>query len=230
MKKYIFIIQIICFFFFIPLFGQTVPYTQSAVYTATFGNYSLPYDTFLDEMYWTQSNTGKTSTYTGINTNQLNLGVAVNIFSKWYGAFAYKDIISDYKWWPENMTHESWTGFFAFKNLLSIRVGYLDFCYSEGKGTAMPFLYIGYIHGDSDYKFRFSLGTDLAFRYSSGSNNDVIQPITTVSFDYSKNKNSGFGLKYLFTPTFKGKDNITNVNDIPLCSNISVWYGNTWDI
>ena len=103
MNKKTILIGLLCIFIFSSSFAQTVSFTQSAMNTATFGNYSLEYDCYFNEIYFPFANNNKISTYTGVNNDQLNIGVSGQLSKNWYGAFWYGDIISDYKWWPQNM-------------------------------------------------------------------------------------------------------------------------------
>ena len=76
MNKKTILIGLLCIFIFSSSFAQTVSFTQSAMNTATFGNYSLEYDCYFNEIYFPFANNNKISTYTGVNNDQLNIGVS----------------------------------------------------------------------------------------------------------------------------------------------------------
>ncbi|MCI1208467.1 MAG: hypothetical protein LKF96_03355 [Treponema sp.] len=212
------------------LFAQAQFHTpvESAVRTASFGVFSVPYDYGLNLLYWTEVTGVAGALHTGINDNQLNACVS-GIFGPLYGAFRYSEKITNYKAWPDNMTDEEVALLLGFRSGLGFRIKYYDFCYSDGKGTAMPSLAVSKIFpAEQGKRLRSSFEVDMGFRYCIANIMDLFQPRMTFHVDYGTNAGDGCGIIYQVMPTLKGTHNRTDVSSIPVYQKLENWYGKTW--
>jgi len=222
-------IVVIALFFCIALYAQPKERHSSGTKTASFGVFSVGYDTYFSPLFWDQNSSGKFSVYTGIENTTLSMACAGYFNNDWYGAFLFEEKITNYKWWPENMTDESWTFLFGYQDSFMVKAGYYDFCYSGGKGTAEPYLYLGTQYKVRDKILRVSGGVDIALQYSKGNTMDVFQPKGHILLFFGENIQNGIGLEYYAMGTYAGFQNTTNVTDIPLNQKIAFWWGKIWD-
>ncbi|MBR5867404.1 MAG: hypothetical protein IKZ04_05795, partial [Spirochaetaceae bacterium] len=167
------------------IFAQTEKITKSGLETASFDVFSESYDNYQNPFFWNQSAVKNISVYSGIYDNSLNIACAGFMTSKLYGAFSYTEKISNYKWWPQNMTDESWTFLLGWDDF-AVKGGYYDFCYSEGKGTAEPYLFMGKKWDLKHNILGVMVGFDVAMQFASGSKMDVYQNAGHLQAFYGK--------------------------------------------
>ena len=196
------------------IFAQTEKITKSGLETASFDVFSESYDNYQNPFFWNQSAVKNISVYSGIYDNSLNIACAGFMTSKLYGAFSYTEKISNYKWWPQNMTDESWTFLLGWDDF-AVKGGYYDFCYSEGKGTAEPYLFMGKKWDLKHNILGVMVGFDVAMQFASGSKMDVYQNAGHLQAFYGKDFSNGIIFEYKIMGTFPAKHNITDVQNVP---------------
>ena len=235
MKKII--IAILSFFLFaeaaftqkIINFGHT---QHSGRSTASFGVFRSDYDNFTDFFYWNSVSLEKDlypTIYGGSDENYWNVGASAK-YGSLKAALIFYEQISAYKDWPSNMTDLGLAFNIAFNEKLTFQGRYYDFCYSGGKGTAMPGGTIAYLFGDNDFKHRLAASLDWCFWFLGPWDADVMFARTSFKYDYSKDASNGFGLGYLFAPPMEGTGNQTDVSKIATSHTFSIWAGITKDI
>lgn len=197
--------------------------TTSGISTASFGTFTSTYDNFLSILFWQKSYAENFSLYTGINDNTLNIAFATNFTESLYTAFLFQEKITNYKWWPQNMTNESWTVLVAWKNLMA-KAGYYDYCISEGVGTALPYLFLGNKWKLQDWKLKGAVGFDVAMQFASGNKMDVFQPKAHFLLAIEKSKDQEILLKYRIMGTYASAHNVTDVANTPLFHDIYLNY------
>jgi hypothetical protein len=201
--------------------------TESAVRNASFGVFSVPYDYYADILHWNDIPVQALSLYTGIDNNYLNVGVS-GTYSGIYGTFSYTEKITNYKAWPQNMTDETASVMFGFPGNWAGKFVYYDYCYSGGKGTAMPGIAAGKTWNLSAGRIlRTSGEINLQYRYSSSNNIDVIQPLFSVKTEYGTDADNGTGFSCSIMPTLAGAANTTDVSSTPVLYSAGSWFGIT---
>ena len=222
-----------CFFESFILFSQPLYNFQDKNFTginkSSFGVFSSDYDSFLSSLFWQKTTADNLSVYSGIDENTLNIGFSKNLTENLYSAFLFQEKITNYKWWPQNMTDESWTVLMAWKSFMA-KAGYYDYCISEGLGTALPYLFLGNKWQIKDNELHCALGFDVAMQFGSGNKMDVFQPKAHFLFSFGKNQDEGLILKYRIMGTYASAHNITNVNNAPLLHEFFVSYGKIWKL
>ncbi len=213
------------------VYSQVEKMQESGIKSASFGVFSEVYDTYQNTFFygWRQSSANKLSVFTGINDTTLNIACAGYFNSSLYGAFSYTEKITNYKWWPQNMTDESWTFLLAW-NDFAVKGGYYDFCYSGGKGTAQPYLFLSKKWNKNSNYFAVTVGFDVAMQFASGSKMDVYQNQFHLLAFYGKDINNGINLEYKLMGTYAAKHNVTDVIDVPFFHKILCDYGKVWNL
>lgn len=211
------------------LSAQPKERNQSGEKTASFEVFATSYDNYLNPLFWDLNFAGNFSLYTGIAHETISIACAKNFTQNFYWAFLFEEKITNYKWWPQNMTDESWTILLAWKDFM-LKGGYYDFCYSGGKGTAQPYLYAGTNIPLDRNTLNLAIGFDVAMQFASGNKMDVFQPQGHLLASYGKDENNGLGLEYHIMGTCASAHNVTDARNAPLHHKIRLWYGKTWHI
>lgn len=201
--------------------------SRSGVRSASLGVLSDAYDHFLSPLFWERNPSGTLSVYTGIDDTTLSVAFAGNVAKDLYAAFLFEERITNYKWWPQNMTDESWTVLVGWRNL-ALKGGYYDFCYSGGKGTAQPYLFAGGKWRAGGRLLRAAVGFDVAMQFASGNKMDVYQPQGHVLAFFGQDADNGWGAEYRVMGTLASAHNVTDVEDAPLRHELSLRYGKVW--
>lgn len=210
-------------------FGHT---QHSGRNTASFGILRSDYDNFTDYFYWNDVKLEKDfypSVYAGVDENYWNAGASAK-YGDLKASLIFYEQISAYKDWPANMTDLGLAFNIAFGETFTFQGRYYDFCYSGGKGTAMPGGTLAFVLGENDFKHRLALSEDWCFWYLGPWNADVMFPRTSVKYDWSRDASSGFGLSYQISPAMKAPGNETDVSKIATGHTIKAWAGLTKDI
>ena len=215
------------------LFAQPLEAEQdkgkSGINNASFGIFNSDYDNYLNSLFWNNISTENFSIYAGIDETTLNIGFTKKFSNNLYSSFLFQEKITNYKWWPENMTNESWTIFLGWKDF-SIKAGYYDFCFSGGKGTAMPYLFLANKWNIFSKELDIALGFDVAMQFGSGNKMDVFQPKTHLLVHFGNNDQESFILKYRIMGTYKSAHNITDVKNTPLSHEVFFSYSKFWEL
>lgn len=232
MKKLLFVM------FFIGIvqgaFCQSVNFghaQNSGAQTSSFGVFRNEYDDYTDVFYWdsvTHEQDIIPTVYGGIDENYWNAGVSAD-YKSIYGSFIFYEQIANYKNWPNNMTDLGLAATIGIRDIITVQARYYDFCYSGGKGTAVPGLTIAKSFGDSSYKPRAAVGCDLSFWYLEPLVPDMIFPRSYFRFDFSKDSMNGIGFKYLIVPRIKGSRNQVDIDTVSTSHTFSLWIGFTKD-
>ncbi len=211
-------------------FAQTINFghtQQSGCSTASFGVFHTEYDDYTDVFYWKSASRKQNfipTAYSGIDQNYWNAGISSE-YNDIFASLIFYEQIANYKNWPSNMTDLGLAVTLGIGDMLTLQARYYDFCYSGGKGTAMPGLSIAKSFGQSDYQNRIAAGCDWSFWYLEPWNADVMFPRTFIKFDHSKDSSNGFGFKYLAVFRLKGPGNQTKINKISIPHTFSLWAG-----
>lgn len=193
------------FLLFSALFGAEaasfqVPHSSAQNY-ASFGAFSSQYDQYLDARYWSDAENAKYQGFFGFDRNFLNIGATATLACVYLGV-DYDQQISDYRDWPENMTDEEIGFLIGLPSGWGIGGHYYDFCYTGGKGIIESGLEIGNAFGAGEKKLRVLLAGNYQFIFRGSLDIAYYQPNGELAIDYSKNADSGFGVKYKLMGTF----------------------------
>lgn len=200
--------------------------------TASFGVLRTEYDDYTDVFYWSAARHEKDlmpTVYGGIDENYWNAGASIE-HKKLYGSLIFYEQIANYKNWPSNMTDLGLLLTLGIGDALTVQARYYDFCYSGGKGTAMPGLWLAKSFGGGEYRHRLAAGIDWSFWYLEPWYADVMFARTTLRYDFSKDSSNGAGIQYMIVPPLKGAGNQTDIDSVAVSHSIGVWAGITKDM
>ena len=210
-------------------FGHT---QHSGRNTASFGILRSDYDNFTDFFYWNSVPLDRDlypAVYAATDENYWNAGASAK-YENLKASLIFYEQISAYKDWPANMTDLGLAFNIAFNDTLTFQGRYYDFCYSGGKGTAMPGGTVALLLGDDDFKHRVALSLDWCFWFLGPWDADVMFARPSFKYDYSKDSSNGFGVSYFVAPPMEATGNETDVSKIATSHTFSVWAGATGDI
>ena len=234
MKKIAFILLSL-FLFSESAFTQIVNFghTQhSGRNTASFGVLRSDYDNFTDFFYWNSIALEKDlypTVYGATDENYWNVGASAK-YGNLKASLIFYEQISAYKDWPSNMTDLGLAFNIGFNESLTFQGRYYDFCYSGGKGTAMPGGTVALVLGEGEFKHRMAASLDWCFWFLGPWDADVMFARTSFKYDYSKDASNGFGLGYRFAPPMEGTGNESDVSEIATSHTFSIWAGAAKDI
>lgn len=200
--------------------------------TASFGVLRTDYDNFTDYFYWNDVKLEKNFYpvfYCGVDDNYWNAGASAK-YGDLKASLIFYEQISTYKNWPSNMTDLGLAFNIGLGDKLTFQGRYYDFCYSGGKGTAMPGGTIAYIFGDNEFRHRAAASIDWCFWFLGPWDADVMFPRMSVKYDWSRDSSNGLGASYMAAPPMKGTGNQTNVNKIATSHTLRFWAGIAKDI
>lgn len=210
-------------------FGHT---QRSGMSSASFGILRTEYDSFTDYFYWNELNHEKElrpAVFTGIDENYWNVGAGARYRNLALSLLFYEQI-ANYKNWPANMTDLGVVVNLGIGSGICLQARYYDFCYSGGKGTAMPGGTAAYLFGDGDFRHRIAASLDWAFWYLEPWYSDVMFARPALRYELSSDGSNGLGLGYKASIPLEGPGNETDVSDVAVSHTFSLWGGVTKDI
>ena len=210
-------------------FGHT---QHSGRNTASFGILRTDYDNFTDFFYWNDAAIEKDLSpvvYGGVDENYWNAGANAK-YGTLKASLLFYEQIANYKNWPSNMTDLGVVVNFGIGENFTMQARYYDFCYSGGKGTAMPGGTLACLLGKGEYKHRLAASLDWSFWYLEPWYADTMFAKPFVNYDFSKDGSNGFGLQYRGSFPFAGAGNETDISDVAKSHTISFWAGIAKDI
>lgn len=205
---------------------------HSGMNTASFGVFRTDYDNFTDYFYWNDVSLEKDfypTFYAGVDENYWNAGASAK-YQDLKASLIFYEQISAYKDWPSNMTDLGLAFNIGLGEKLTFQGRYYDFCYSGGKGTAMPGGTVAYIFGEDEFKHRAAASIDWCFWFLGPWTADVMFPRMSVKYDWSRDSSNGVGASYMAAPPMKGVGNKTDVHKVATSHTFKFWAGTTKDI